>query len=145
MTKATATFLLTLFSTLAIAEQPQMSMGNGDQNWIVTAGATREGATFTFPEVNIAGSGWLVLHPFKDGKPNGRVVAGYAAVPEGKSTSVQVSVDALPAAGDRFVVMLHSDANDNGEFDFVFINEREVVDTAVFEGRKMIGHVYVTP
>ena len=87
----------------------------------------------------------MVMHPFRDGKPDGRVVAGYTAIPDGISTDVSLSVSPQPASGDRYIVMLHSDANRNGEFDFVFVNEREVVDAAVFEGSTMIGHVFVAP
>ena len=122
-----------------------MTIGNGEANWINTEGATRDGATFTFPEVHIDGAGWLVMHPFEDGKPNGKVVAGYAPLPDGTSTDVALTVDQEPAPGELFIVMLYSDANHNGEFDFVFINEREVVDKAVFEGTMMIAHVYTTP
>ena len=139
------TALLALVATNVNAEQPQISMGNGEANWIITEGATRVDNTFVFPEAHIAGNGWLVMHPFKDGKPDGKVVGGYAYLPEGSSTDVQVTVDSLPDAGDPYVVMLHADANHNGEFDFVFVNEREVVDAAVFEGNTMISHVFVTP
>lgn len=142
MNKKVIAFLLYVASA---STQAQVTMGNGTENWIVTEGATREGATYTFKEVQIAGNGWLVMHPFKDGKPNGRAVAGYSALPSGTSSAVEITVEPAPAVGDRFIVMLHSDANDNGEFDFVFVNEREVVDAAVFEGSTMIGHVFVTP
>jgi len=139
--------MLAVSANIAIAETeaPAMSMGNGDNNWIVTEGATREGSNFVFPKVRIAGAGWLVMHPFKDGKPNGKVVAGYAGVPDGVSENVSITVDQAPTAGAPYIVMLHSDANQNGRFDFVFVSEREVVDAAVFEGSTMIGHVYVTP
>ena len=32
------------------------------------------------------------------------------------------------------------DVNENKEFDFVFVDERNVLDKAVFEGTKMIAH-----
>ncbi len=127
------------------AQESQITMGNGAENAITTDGATRSGDTFSFPQVTIAGDGWLVMHPFKDGRPDGTVVAGYTSIPSGTSENVSLTVDSEPTAGDRYIVMLHSDANANGEFDFVFINEREVVDKAVFEGTTMIGHVFVAP
>ena len=136
---------LVLLPLAGFAQGPAISMGNGEANSIVTDGATRDGATLTFPQVLIEGEGWLVLHPFKDGKPQGEVVAGYAPVASGLSGNVAVTVDPAPETGDLFIVMLHSDANANGRFDFVFINEREVVDKAVFEGSKMIGQVYLVP
>ena len=137
--------LFGLTAQIAFAQAPQITMGNGEANWIHTDGATRDGATFVFPEVHIDGNGWLVMHPFENGKPNGNVVAGYSKISAGTSSDVSISVDPAPAKGDLFVVMLHSDANKNGEFDLVFINEREVLDKAVFEGTTMIGHVYAAP
>jgi len=124
---------------------PQITMGNGEQNWIITDGATRDGATFTFPEVRIDANGWLVMHPFKDGKPDGSVYVGSTYVAAGTSTDVDIIVDPEPSPGEMFIVMLHSDVDDDKEFDFVFVNEREVEDKAVFEGTTMIGHPYAAP
>lgn len=123
----------------------QLSMGNGSDNWIVTEGATREGSTLTFPEVKIAGNGWLVLHPFKDGKPDGKVYVGHTFLSGGVSSNVEVTVDDAPQAGDMFIVMLHRDVNENQAFDFVFIEEGKVIDEAVFEGSTMIGHAWAAP
>ena len=44
-----------------------------------------------------------------------------------------------------FIVMLHRDVNENQVFDFVFVDERNVLDKAVFEGNTMIGHAYPAP
>jgi hypothetical protein len=41
--------------------------------------------------------------------------------------------------------MLHRDVNENKTFDFVFVDERNVLDKAVFEGTKMIGHPFAAP
>lgn len=131
--------------TSAANSTPRVTMGNGAQNWIITDGATRTGSTLTFPEVQIEKSGWLVLHPFENGKPNGNVVAAYAPLAQGTSKDVEITLEQEPSRGDLFIVMLHEDKNKNGAFDFVFINEREVVDAAVFEASTMIGHVYSTP
>ncbi|MCZ6641409.1 MAG: hypothetical protein O7F71_07525 [Gammaproteobacteria bacterium] len=57
----------------------------------------------------------------------------------------QITVDSEPASGDMFIVMLHRDVNENQEFDFVFVDEVNVLDKAVFEGTKMIAHRYATP
>ena len=129
----------------AEADAPGMTMGNGEKNWIVTEGAKRDGATFTFREVRIDGPGWLVLHPFKDGKPVGEIYVGSTYLPSGTSRDVAITVDPAPATGDHFIVMLHSDVNENEVFDFVFVDERNVLDKAVFEGSKMIAHTFVTP
>lgn len=127
------------------APTPKISHGNGTANWIVTEGATRKGATFTFREVQIDGDGWLVMHPFRDGKPVGEVYVGATYVESGTSRDVQITVDDEPVPGTMFIVMLHLDVNDNREFDFVFVDERNVLDKAVFEGSTMIAHAIAAP
>jgi hypothetical protein len=129
----------------APAEAPKVTMGNGEANWIVTEGATRKGATFSFREVRIDGNGWLVMHPFKDGKPVGDVYVGSTFLEDGENRDVTITVDPVPEAGDMFIVMLHRDVNENRAFDFVFVDERNVLDKAVFEGTKMIGHPFAAP
>lgn len=127
--------------------EPQVTIGNGENNWIVTEGATRDGATMTFKEVHIDGNGWLVLHPFKDGKPVGEIYVGATYLSSGKNTDVEITVTTPepPSTGDMFIVMLHKDVNENQEFDFVFVDERNVLDKAVFEGSTMIAHAIPAP
>ncbi|MDJ0788544.1 MAG: hypothetical protein QNK05_17190 [Myxococcota bacterium] len=129
----------------AAAEAPAFTMGNGDVNWIVTEGARRDGATFTFSEVRIDGNGWLVMHPFKDGKPVGEVYVGATYLEDGENRDVEITVDSVPEPGTMFIVMLHLDVNENRVFDFVFVDERNVLDKAVFEGTKMIAHAIAAP
>ena len=129
----------------APAEAPTMTTGNGETNWIVTEGATRDGATFSFREVRIDGNGWLVMHPFKDGKPVGNVYVGATYLEDGENRNVAIKVDSLPEAGEMFIVMLHRDVNENHVFDFVFVDEINVLDKAVFEGTKMIAHTFAAP
>lgn len=142
--KITALFAgLSAMVTLSAAAQ--ISMGNGSDNWIMLDGASRDGTTLTIPEVKIDGNGWLVLHPFEDGKPNGKIYVGHTYVPNGVSRQVEVTVDRPVKTGDMFIVMLHRDVNENQDFDFVFIEENKVIDEAVFEGTVMIGHAYPAP
>ncbi len=145
---AAAALALTMVAGPLQAEEqaePQMTIGNGENNWIVTDGATRDGATFTFPEVHIDGNGWLVMHPFEDGKPNGNIYVGHTYVASGTTKDVDITVDPAPSTGDMFIVMLHRDVDEDKEFDFVFVDENHVEDRAVFEGTKMIGHAYAAP
>lgn len=123
----------------------QIRLGNGEENWIVVEGATRDGATFTFAEVQIANNGWLVMHPFEGGKPNGNIYVGASYVAQGTNANVEITVDPTPNPGDMYIVMLHSDVNENQEFDFVFVDERNVLDKAVFEGLTMIAHPIAAP
>jgi hypothetical protein len=129
----------------APAEAPKVATGNGEANWIVTEGATRNGATFSFREVRIDGNGWLVMHPFKDGKPVGDVYVGATYLEDGENRGVAITVDSVPEPGEMFIVMLHRDVNENKVFDFVFVDERNVLDKAVFEGTKMIAHPFAAP
>ena len=131
--------------TTAPEEAPQRTIGNGEANWIVTDGATRSEATFSFREVRIDGNGWLVMHPFKDGKPVGDIYVGATYLTSGENRDVAITVDPAPSTGDMFIVMLHRDVNENQEFDFVFVDEINVLDKAVFEGDKMIGHAFAAP
>ena len=121
------------------------SMGNGEQNWITTGDAVRDGNVLTFSEVNIAQSGWLVMHPFEDGKPNGDKYVAASYLEAGSNKNVPIEVFKGIASGEKFIVMLHNDSNENEIFDFVFIDDRNVMDLAVFEGPKMIGHIFTAP
>ena len=121
------------------------TLGNGEKNWIHVEGATREGDTLTFREVQIDGNGWLVLHPFADGKPVGEIYVGATYLTSGDNQNVAIRVDEEPAPGEMFIVMLHRDVNENEVFDFVFVDERNVLDRAVFEGTTMIAHAIGAP
>lgn len=148
-------------------EAPAMTIGNGEKNWITVEGLSRsadatyteqritsggtavrrgDGAKLTFSEVHIEGDGWLVLHPFMDGKPNGDWVAGYSFVTSGTNKDVSITLNPAPEPGTMFLVMLHSDSNKDGVFDFVFVEDGiNVEDRAVFEGNRMIAHVFPAP
>jgi hypothetical protein len=124
---------------------PEIALGNGEANWIVVEGLSRDHATLTFSEVRIDGNGWLVLHPFKDGKPVGDLYVGHTYIEDGDNRNVEITLDAEPAAGDMFIVMLHRDVNENQKFDFVFVDEVNVLDKAVFEDSVMIAHAIPVP
>ncbi len=124
---------------------PKIMLGNGAANWIVIEGTTRKGATFTFREVQIDGDGWLVMHPFKDGRPVGAVYVGATYIKDGANRDVEITVEEEPAPGTMFLVMLHLDVNENEVFDFVFVDEHNVLDKAVFESTTMIAHPIAAP
>ena len=122
-----------------------MTMGNGDKNWIIVEDAERNGSVLTFKEVQIDGNGWLVIHPFEGGKPNGDKYVAYSYLESGKN--VDVDIDVLKGLDDdeMFIVMLHRDKNENKVLDFIFVDDTNVMDTAVFEGSRMIGHAIPAP
>lgn len=127
-------------------KRSEVTVGNGEANWIITDGSTRDGATFVFPEVQINGNGWLVMHPFEDGKPNGDIYVGSTYVSSGNNNNVAITINDEPATGDMFIVMLHRDVDEDQQFDFVFVGDTgQVEDKAVFEGNTMIGHPYPAP
>jgi hypothetical protein len=111
------------------------SMGNG----------SRKGKVLTFDEVHIDGNGWLVMHPFEEGKPNGDKYVGATYVESGTNKDVEIEVHKGAETGEMFIVMLHRDLNENQIFDFVFVDNTNVMDRAVFEGPRMIGHMIPAP
>ena len=139
---------LALFACAAAAlsqEPAAITMGNGQSNAIVTDDVTRDGGALTFQSVTIEKPGWLVVHPFEEGKPNGDKSVGATYIPQGESQDVELEVYKGLEAGEPFLVMLHFDSNDNQIFDFVFITDTTLMDLPVFEGSTMIGHVVTAP
>jgi hypothetical protein len=126
-------------------EKPAFSMGNGTENWIDVAGVTRIDSVLTFPEVQIDGNGWLVIHPFENGKPNGDKYVAKTYLENGKNENVEIDVLKGLTANEMFIVMLHRDSNENKVLDFIFVDDTNVLDRAVFEGSRMIGHAIPAP
>jgi len=129
----------------AQSDQAPINMGNGAANWISVEDVTRSGGTLTFREVQIEGDGWLVIHPFEDGAPNGDKYVASTFLHSGSNEDVEIVVHKGLARGEMFIVMLHSDSNANQILDFVFVDDLNVMDRAVFEGNTMIGHAIPAP
>jgi hypothetical protein len=127
------------------AEKSAFSMGNGTENWIDVAGVTRNNSILTFPEVQIDGNGWLVIHPFENGKPNGDKYVAQTYLENGKNENVEIDVLKGLMTDEMFIVMLHRDTNENKVLDFIFVDDTNVLDRAVFEGSRMIGHAIPAP
>ncbi|MFK7980591.1 MAG: hypothetical protein AB8G86_11460 [Saprospiraceae bacterium] len=115
----------------------QITLGNGERSNIMAEGMTQDGATFTFKEVNIEGNGWLVLHPFKEGRPHGVVYVGSTYVKHGTNKNVSITVKDMPKPGENYLVMLHWDVDQDKNFDFG--DGITVPDAPLFEGTKMIA------
>ncbi|MEL6857119.1 MAG: hypothetical protein AAFO74_01955 [Pseudomonadota bacterium] len=152
----------------APTEAPQITMGNGQANAIQMEGLTRaDGVTpfsesrtvngavsnfrgdsvaLTFAEVTIEKPGFIVLHPVMDGRPNGDVVSGFTYLEAGTTPKVTINLNTPADAGRKFLVMLHSDVDQDRVLDFVFVEDGiNVEDTAVFEGTHMIAHIFAVP
>ena len=147
---------------------PQITMGNGANNAIQVEGLVRDSdvksfsqvrvdgdamssfradsTSITFPEVTIERNGWVVLHPVIDGRPNGDMVSGFSYLETGTHVDVTINIDHPADPGDKFLVMLHGDVDEDKVFDFVFVEDGiNVEDTAIFEGTHMIAHVFAVP
>lgn len=152
----------------AAESKPQITMGNGTANAINVDGLTRQAGgaiasevrvdgtavstlranttAITFPAVKIAAAGWLVLHPVINGRPDGDIVSGFAYLDAGQNDNVTIQIQHPASAGDKYLVMLHSDVDKDRVFDFVFVEDGiNVEDTAVFEGNRMIAHMISLP
>ena len=146
----------------------QMTMGDGESNAIQIEGLVRESGqkTFsdvrnhgsdvstyrtnstgiTFPKVVIENPGWIVLHPVIDRKPNGDIVSGFTYLNAGENANVTVQMFHPADAGEKYLVMLHNDVDEDRIFDFVFVEDGiNVEDRAVFEGNRMIAHFISLP
>jgi len=138
-------FFFLLHTILRGQEKSQMTMGNGENNFILLDDVKRNGSTLSFSKVSIEGNGWLVIHPFEDGKPNGDKYVGATFLNDGNNQNVEVKVHKGLESGEMIIVMLHSDSNSNKIFDFVFVDAVNVMDKAVFEGNMMIAHALSVP
>ena len=159
-------------SACAVAQEtpaaPQITMGNGEANSIQMEGLTRvagithfsevridngsvstyrgDSVALTFPKVVIEKPGFIVLHPVMDGRPNGDVVSGFSYLNAGTNADVTIRLDTPADAGRKFLVMLHTDVDNDRVLDFVFVEDGiNVEDTAVFEGTHMIAHTFAVP
>ena len=126
-------------------DKSQITMGNGENNSITLEEIKRDGPILTFSNITIEGDGWVVIHPFEEGKPNGDKYVGATYLKSGDNKNVEVEVYKGLESGEMVIVMLHSDSNPNKFFDFVFVDEVNVMDKAVFEGNKMIAHAIAVP
>jgi hypothetical protein len=171
-TVSTALLAVMLSTACASAQEttpvPQITMGNGEANMIQMEGLTRadgvsqfsevrvdggevsafrgDSVALTFPQVVIEKPGFLVLHPVMDGRPNGDVVSGFAYLGAGTNENVTIRLDTPADPGRKFLVMLHSDVDNDRVLDFVFVEDGiNVEDTAVFEGTHMIAHIFEMP
>jgi len=117
--------------------------GNGVNNFITLEGARRTGGTFTFPEVTLSKDGFLVFHPFRDGKPVQTEYVAAKHLTGGSHKNVAIDVAGYPQTGDMFIVMLHFDMNEDGIFDFN--GGVDVPDAPVFEDNTLVALTYKTP
>ena len=81
------------------------------------ADQTSDGKTITVSTVNVTGSsGFIAVHVDTAGAPG--PVIGHAAVPEGDSKDVVITLDTPVATGVSLWPMLHTDAGTIGTYEF---------------------------
>ena len=119
-------------------------LGDGEKNSITVEGVIWNGNILTFQRVVNSSKSFLVLHPFKDGRPVGDVYVAAKLLDAGDNQNVDITLNVDVNAGDTFLVMLHQDANDNGTFE-LGDGKKNVPDTPVFEGMTMIAHIIQAP
>lgn len=147
---------------------PKITMGNGEKNAIQISGLKRiagvtpfavqrndnglaqsfrgDSTALVFPEIVIEKAGFLVLHPIVDGKPNGDMVSAFTYLEAGQHKDVTIRIDHPADTGEKFMVMLHTDVNQDQVLDFVFVEDGvNVEDMAVFEGNKIIAQIFAIP
>ena len=133
-------------SVPALAQSPdhsKMTIGNGERNNIQLDGARRISEAFLFPRVEIDKPGFLVMHPFRDGKPVQTEYVGATPLSAGVTNDVVIRVSDEPETGDMYIVMLHYDVNDDRVFDFG--DGKTVPDKPVFEGMNLVALRYQAP
>lgn len=86
-----------------------------------TPAVTVEDQAVTANEVIVSsvvytGPGWIVIHTDNNGQPG--PVIGHSAVQAGQNTDVTVALDETPAEGDALWAMLHTDAGEEGTYEF---------------------------
>jgi hypothetical protein len=81
-------------------------------------GGTTKGDMLIVPEVMMDKPGFVVIHEMIDGKPVVPQSIGHVAVAAGTTPFVEVPVQGGLKKGTEYMVMLHYDTNDNGEYEF---------------------------
>jgi len=129
--------------TDAKIDPSKITLGNENLNSIDTADISRDGNEFTFKQVIIDEPGFLVMHPFRDGKPVQTEYVGASLLKAGTTKAAKIAVSDQPETGDMYIVMLHSDANKDGVFDLG--DGITVPDVPIFEGTRLIAHRIQAP
>lgn len=88
------------------------------QAMVDASGTTSEGNTITVPSVTLPQSGFVVVHAMLDGQPVVPASIGHTAVEAGTTENVSVDLSYAPESGESYMVMLHADTNNNGEYEF---------------------------
>lgn len=84
--------------------------------------------SITLTEVVSDGPGWIVIHAQQDGAPG--PVVGYAQVMDGSNLDVVVNID-ITVATETLYAMLHTDAGEEGVYEFPGDDTPVSVDDAV--------------
>lgn len=124
--------------TMSASEpEVQITLGNGDLNRIELDRLSRVGPSLTVASVTAHRDSFLVLHPFENGSAVQTDYVGSTFIRAGQTDNLHVRLDDSPNAGDRFIIMLHTDVNEDGRFQFG--DGVTVADAPLFEGSTLIA------
>jgi len=107
---ATVVLFVALFALAAVVSAQDETPSVTVENQAVTENQV------IVSSVVYTGPGWIVIHRDDNGQPG--PVIGYAAVQAGTNTDVAVTLDEAPAEGDVLWAMLHTDAGEEGTYEF---------------------------
>jgi plastocyanin len=116
-------FLLSACQTEPVPDDPIPP--TGDEAFVSASDQNIEFATVLIDEVVMPVDGWLVIHTDENGEP-GEVV-GVEALEPGRYTDIGVGIDAVRAT-DTLHAMLHIDAGQEGEFEYLGPDEPLTID-----------------
>ena len=100
-------------------------------------GMSRTGPVLTVPKVLAAADSFLVVHPSRNGDIVQTDYSGATFVEKGETLDADILLDSVPTTGEPMVVMLHVDANGDGQFQFG--DGVTVADAPVFEGTTLVA------
>ena len=99
------------------------------------SGVTAEGNTITVPSVTLPQPGFVVVRAMLDGQPVAPAI-GHPMIEAGATENTMIELPYTPETGESYMVMLHADTNNNGEYEF---GEGSTdVDTPVIMNRTVV-------
>ncbi len=120
--------MLTTALALALGAAPAFAA-----NMIAPDGLKASESTVTVGSVTADRAGYLVVHEADETGTIPGTIIGHAAVKAGESKGVKITLEKKPKAGSKLIVMLHSEDDNDTDFDDA--------DKAVTEGRGPVMQV----
>ncbi|SHI81707.1 DUF7282 domain-containing protein [Wenxinia saemankumensis] len=111
--------MMTATALTALMAGGAMAQDDATDNTMMMEGMTPSGTTVTFPAINVAQDGYIVIHETDaDGNPVVPQSIAHAPLMAGQNTNVVVDVPGGLVEGEDYVAMLHVEDNGNSTYDF---------------------------